>query len=100
LETIGTASKSKLSRVFAGQELGFGEMPREAAAIAFGDLVLGQRGEQARRRPAFLVRPLGEARPVLLDRGQAEVVEHQREPGLVDTLGHAASPWPAPSSAS
>ena len=70
----------------AGQQLRLGEMAREAAAVAFGDLVLGERGEEARGGPAFLVRPLGKARPILLDRGQTEVVEHQREPGGVDAL--------------
>ena len=42
----------------AGQQLGLGEMAREAPAVPFGDLVLGERGQEACRRPAFLVRPL------------------------------------------
>jgi hypothetical protein len=50
----------------SGQQLRLGEMTREATAVALGDLVLGERGEEARGRPTFLVRPLGEARPILL----------------------------------
>jgi len=96
----------------SGQQLRLGEMTREAPAIALGDLVLGERGEEACGGPTFLIRPLGEVRPILLDRGQSEVVEHQRQPGRVDALGHAASPslmaprratgraMPVPSSAS
>ena len=52
-----------------GQELRLGEIAREAAAVAFGNLVLGQCGEEARRGPALLVRPLGHGGPILLDRG-------------------------------
>ena len=63
---------------FAWQQLRFGEMSRETAPVAFGDLVFGEGGEEARGGPAFLVRPLGEGGPTLLDRGQPEVVEHQR----------------------
>ena len=89
---------------FPGQQLRLGEMAREAAAVTLGDLVLGEPGEEARGGPAFLVRPLGKARPILLDRGQAEIVEQQREPGGVDARGHAATPtcWSMspPSSAS
>ena len=76
----------------SGQQLRLGEMTREAATVALGDLVLGERGEEACGGPTFLVRPLGEVWPILLDRGQPEVVEHQRQPGSVDALGHAASP--------
>ena len=81
----------------AWQQLGLGEMACEPPAVPLGDLVLGQCGQQARRRPAFLVRPLGKARPVLLDRGQAQIVEHQRKSGGINVLGHAASPMAAPS---
>jgi len=35
-------------------------MALDAAAVAFGDLVLGESGEKAGRGPTFLVRPLGE----------------------------------------
>jgi hypothetical protein len=45
----------------AGQELGLGKMACEAAAVAFGDLVLGEAGEQPGRGPALLVGPLGES---------------------------------------
>ena len=67
---------------------------RHPFRIAFGDLVLGERCEVARGRPALLVRPLGQCGPILLDRGQAQIVEHQREPGRINVLAHAASPRP------
>ena len=59
-----------------------------------GDLVLGQRGEEARRRPALLVGPRGQLWPDQLDGGQAEVVEGQRQAAGVDRIdgAHAASP--------
>jgi hypothetical protein len=74
----------------SGQQLRLGEVTRETATVTLGDLVFGERGEEACRGPTFLVRPLGKGRPILLDRGQTEVVEHQRQPGTVDALGHAA----------
>jgi hypothetical protein len=66
---MGSASKSKLSSVLPGQQLGFLEVALDAAPIALGDLVFGQRHEQARGWPAFLVGALGEAWPELFDRG-------------------------------
>ena len=56
-------------------------MTLDAAAVAFGDLVFGERGEEAGGGPAFLVRPLGKGWPVLLDGGQPKVVEQQRQAG-------------------
>jgi hypothetical protein len=81
----------------ARQEPGFAQVTLDAAAVAFGDLVLGQRGEEARRRPALLVGAQGERRPALLDRGQTQVVKHQGQPGGVVGAGHAATPlcWPS-----
>src|ERR1700679_2974052 len=76
----------------ARQQPGFDEMALNATAIAFGNLVFGERGEEASGGPAFLVRPLGKGCPALLDRGQPEVVEQQRQPGPVDGLAHAAAP--------
>ena len=74
------------------QQLGLDEMARQAATVAFGDLVFGKCCQEACGGPALLVGALGKIRPILLDRGQAEIVEHQHEPGPVDILGHAASP--------
>jgi hypothetical protein len=54
----------------AGQELSLGKMACEAAAVAFGNLVLSECSRQPRRRPAFLVGPFGKARPVLFDGGR------------------------------
>src|SRR5712671_89381 len=76
----------------ARQQPGLDEMALDAAAITFGNLVFGERGEEAGSGPAFLVRPLGKGGPTLLDSGQPEVVEQQRQPGPVDGLAHAAAP--------
>ena len=78
----------------ARQEAGLGEMALDAAAIAFGQFVLGDRGEKAGGGPAFLVGLFGELRPHDLDGGQAQLVEEQAEPGGVDggVRLHAASP--------
>ena len=94
LEIIGTASKSKVSRVLPGRQAGFGEMALDAAAVAFGQLVLGEGGQEAGGGPAFLVGLFGELRPDELDGGQAQLVEQQAERGGVDSGGrlHAASP--------
>src|ERR1039457_2498735 len=85
---------------FSWQQLRLDKMARETAAVAFGDLVLGERGQEAGGRPTFLVRPLSEDGPVLFDRGQAELVEDQCEPGTVDALGHDRSPSSSLSSSS
>jgi hypothetical protein len=77
---------------FARQQPGFNEMTLDAAAVAFGNLVFGERGEEASGRPAFLVRLLGKAAPSLLDGGQPEIIKQQRQPGRVDGLAHAAAP--------
>ena len=61
--TIGTAAKSKLSRVLPGRQPGFGEMAGDAAARALGELVLDQRGEEAGGRPASRSAVCGEVRP-------------------------------------
>jgi hypothetical protein len=84
----------------ARQQPGFNEMTLDATAVAFGNLVFGERGEEAGGGPAFLVRPFGKGGPALFDSGLPEVVEQQRQPGPVDGLAHAAAPMSLPSSAS
>ena len=73
-------------------------MAGDAPAGAFGELV---GGEEAGGGPALLVGALGEARPDVGDRRQAQVAEQQAEAGGVDGIGgvhecglvgHAASP--------
>jgi hypothetical protein len=44
---------------FSRRQPRFEEMALDAATVAFGDLVFGESGEEARRGPTFLVRPLG-----------------------------------------
>ena len=77
---------------FAGQQLRFAEMAFDAPPIAFGNLVFGQRHQQAGRRPAFLVGALGELLPQVFDRRQPQLVQQQRQACGVDGLVHAASP--------
>ena len=45
-------------------------MALDAATVAFGDLVFGERSQEPGGGPTFLVRSLGKCRPALLDRGQ------------------------------
>ena len=77
MEIIGTAAKSKFSSVLLGQQLRFAEMAFDAPPIAFGNLVLGERHQQAGRRPAFLVRALGELLPQVFDGRQAQLIQQQ-----------------------
>ena len=68
LLTTGTASKSKVSRVFPGGSRASARW-RSRAAGALGNLMLGQGGQKTRRRPAFLVGLDGKRGPDLLDGG-------------------------------
>ena len=76
------------------EAVGLGEVALDAAAGALGDLVLGQRGEEAGGGPALLVGAFGEARPDVGDRGQPQITEQNAEPGGVDRIGrgHAGAP--------
>jgi len=56
----------------------------DASATPLGDLMLSEGGEEARRRPTFLVGLLGERLPHPLDGGQAQIGEQQLEPRRVD----------------
>jgi len=69
-------------------------MALDAPAGAFGQLVLGQRGQEARRGPAFLVGAHGEVGPDGLDGRQPQLVERQGQTAGVDGIGgfHAAAP--------
>jgi hypothetical protein len=82
-----------------------GEVAGDAPAGALGELVLGEGGEEAGGGPALPVGALGEARPDVGDRRQAQVAEQQAEAGGVDGIGsvpwcelvgHAASPSASP----
>ena len=88
LEVIGIAPKWKLSRVYRA-----GVGSRRDSLSGDGDPI-------QQSHAVFLVHPLGEARLMLLDRMQAGVVQHEREPGGIGALGHAASPVPTTSSSS
>ena len=79
---------------FADGQSCFGEVTLDAAATAIGDLVLGERGQEASSRPAFLVGLLGELGPHQLDGGQAQVGEQQLDARGIDRIGrlHATPP--------
>ena len=49
----------------ARQQPSLDEMTLDAATVAFGNLVFGERGEEPGGGPAFFVRPLGKERPIL-----------------------------------
>ena len=97
LLTIGHGLEVEGVEGLAGRQPGFGEMAFDAAAAALGHLVLGESGEEACGRPAFLVGLGGELGPDQLDGGQPQLGEEQREAGGVDGIGrlHAASIAPA-----
>ena len=76
-------------------------MAGDAPPGAFGELVLDEGCEEAGGGPALPVGALGEARPDVGDRRQAQVAEEQAEAAGVDGIGgvhgrgvagHAASP--------
>ena len=102
----GTADhrhRDEVERVerLADRQTRFGEMPGGAAVGAFGDLVLEQRGERARGRPALVVGGRADVGPEPGDGGQAEGGEQQREACGIGGEGHAASsPHRPPSSGS
>ena len=85
---IGTASKSKAVEGLAGRQAGIGEMALDAAPVTLGELVLGQRGEEAGGWPALLV---GRCRrsplPDGLDGRQPQLGEHEGEAAGVDGGG-------------
>ena len=71
-----------------------GRAAREAATVAFGDLVLGEHGQEAGGGPAFLVSGRRQGGPDQLDAGQSQLAKQQVDAGGVDLVGrlHAASP--------
>ena len=77
-------------------------MPLDAAAIALGEFVLGDGGQEAGRGPTFLVGLLGELGPQQLDGRQSQFVEQKAEPGGIGCVvrAHAASPVRLPPSRS
>ncbi len=81
------------------QQAGFGEMSLDAAPVAFGQLMLGQGGQEPCGWPSLLVGALGEPRPHELDGRQAQFIEQEGEFSGVDSVfgGHGASP-PTPAS--
>ena len=73
LQTIGTASKSKLSRVLPGGSLASSRWRSDAAVGALGHLVLGQGRQEACGGPALLVGAGGEVGPDQLDGWQPQI---------------------------
>src|SRR3954471_10540864 len=94
LLTIGTASKSKLASRLADGQSCFGKLTLDAATTAISDLVFGKCGQEASRRPAFLVGLLCELGPHEFDGGQAQVGEQELDACDIDRIGrlHATPP--------
>jgi len=67
--------------------LAIGKVALDTPTAALRHFVLGERGEEARRRPAFLVGELGELLPHQLDGGKAQIGEQQLEARRVDRSG-------------
>ena len=64
-------------QALAGWRPRFGEMTGEAALASVGDLLLGERGEEARGGPALLVGGGGERAPDEPDAGEPRFAEHE-----------------------
>jgi hypothetical protein len=71
----------------------------DAPATAVGDLVLGERGQEASCGPAFLVGLLGELAPHQLDGRQAKIGEEKLDACGIDRIDrlHATPPSSASS---
>jgi len=78
----------------ARRQLRLGPVTLEAPALAVCDLLAGQRGEQARRRPALPVRTVGEAAPQRAHGWQPELLQQQVELRRIDdeTVAHYSFP--------
>jgi hypothetical protein len=78
----------------ARQEVGFGEMALDAAAIALGEFVFRDGGEETGSGPTFLIGLFGEFGPYELDRRKTQFVEKDAKLGGIDGAVrlHAASP--------
>jgi hypothetical protein len=74
----------------AGRQVRLDEMAFHTPATTFGELELGQHGEEARRGPTFLVGTLGELWPQPRHGGQPQRVQQQGQLGGIDLdLAHA-----------
>lgn len=60
----------------AARELGLVQVAQDAPGVAFGQLELGQSGEEARCRPTLGVGAVGQRLPMAMETGQAQRGEH------------------------
>ena len=79
---------------FAGRQTRHLEMALDTPTRAFGHLVLGQRRQEARSRPALLVGAGGKVRPDDLHGRQPQSVSARLEAAGINRIGalHATSP--------
>ena len=70
-------------------------MAFDAPPAALGDLMLGKRGKEARRRPSFLVGLGGEIGPDQLDGRKPQLGQEQLDAGGVDGIGGLYAALPA-----
>jgi len=82
----GAALEVKVVEGLSGGQPRLDEIALDATAAAFGDLLLGDDGEEAGRRPTFLIGLFGELWPQHLDGGRPQLVEQQIETRGVDGL--------------
>ena len=95
LESIGTVSKSKVSRVFPGGRRASARW-RSTPAAPFGEFVFGDGGEEAcGGGPSFLVRLFSDLRPHQLDGGQAQLVEQEADARATGTAWVVFMPPPS-----
>jgi len=82
-----------VERLAHGQSC-FGKVTLDPAATAIGDLVRGERRQEATCGPAFLVGLLGELGPHQFDGGQAQIGKEELDTRGVDRIGrlHATPP--------
>ena len=80
----------EVRQCLARRQLSLREVTFDAASSPVGQFLLDEGGQRIGRRPSFLIRLPGELRPYGLDGRQAQLREHDREPGGVDLRALAA----------
>ncbi len=90
---LGLGDQRYRAEVKVPQRLGFAQVALDTPKIAPGELVLGQGREQVRCGPGLLVGALGEGRLDLLERGQPQLAQQQRQPRGGEVVAHACTSW-------
>jgi hypothetical protein len=94
----GNRGKIETVECFAGWQAGLKQMSLDASLIPFGELQLGEGGEQPCRWPTFAIGAFGEILPHGGSGRQPQFAQQQRQPRGVDfdrvagAVVHAAAP--------